>query len=175
MQTPLLLKQKKLVILALVLTTSLAFTACTPKNTTSVSTPNTETTPEDNPTVTMPPEVKQMVEDQMAKDAAASPSALTGVVDPETGVRTIDVEAGSFYYLPNTIRVKKGEKVKLVMRSVDMMHDLNIDELKVKVPVTKSGSTATAEFTPTQTGIFEYYCSVGQHRANGQVGTMIVE
>jgi nitrosocyanin len=90
------------------------------------------------------------------------------------GVKTVEVEAGSFYYKPNTITVKKGEKVKIVMKSVDMMHDFNIDELGVKVPITKSGSTATAEFTADKVGTFEYYCSVGQHRANGQVGTLVV-
>lgn len=90
-------------------------------------------------------------------------------------VRIIDMEAGAFYYKPNEIRVKKGEKVKIVMKSVDMMHDFNIDELGVKMPVAKSGETGTVEFTADKTGTFEYYCSVGQHRKNGQVGTLIVE
>ena len=31
------------------------------------------------------------------------------------------------------------------------------------------------EFTVDKTGTFEYYCSVGQHRANGMVGNLIVE
>ena len=90
-------------------------------------------------------------------------------------VKIVEVEAGSFYYKPNEIRVKKGEKVKLTLKSVDMMHDLNIDELGVKVPVTRSGNTATVEFTADEVGEFEMYCSVGQHRKNGQVGTLIVE
>jgi heme/copper-type cytochrome/quinol oxidase subunit 2 len=85
------------------------------------------------------------------------------------------MEAGSFYYSPNEIRVKKGETVKIVMKSVDMMHDFNIDELDVKLPITKSGETNSVEFTADTVGEFEFYCSVGQHRANGQVGTLIVE
>lgn len=56
-----------------------------------------------------------------------------------------------------------------------MMHDFNIDELGVKVPITKSGSSAFVDFTPDKTGTFEYYCSVGSHRANGQVGKITVE
>lgn len=90
-------------------------------------------------------------------------------------VRIIDMEAGAFYYKPNEIRVKKGEKIKIVMKSVDMMHDFNIDELGVKIPIAKSGETGTVEFTADKAGTFEYYCSVGQHRKNGQVGTLIVE
>jgi len=109
--------------------------------------------------------------------AGSSSAGINDTPMEETAseVTTIDLEAGSFYYKPTEIRVKKGEKIKIVMKSVDMMHDFNIDELGVKIPITKSGETATVEFTADQVGEFEYYCSVGQHRANGQVGTIIVE
>jgi len=90
-------------------------------------------------------------------------------------VKTINVEAGSFYFKPNEIRVKKGEKVRIILASKDMMHDFNIDELGVSVPVTKAGDTSTAEFVANKTGEFEYYCSVGQHRKMGQVGKIIIE
>jgi nitrosocyanin len=101
-------------------------------------------------------------------------SSASATTDNGT-VKTFTIEAGSFYYKPNAITVKKGDKVKIVMNSVDMMHDFNIDELKVKLPITKSGETNTVEFTADTAGTFEFYCSVGQHRANGQVGTLIVE
>lgn len=97
------------------------------------------------------------------------------VMGTETEVKTIQIEAGSFYYNPKEIKVKKGEKVKIVMTSKDMMHDFNIDELGVKLPITKSGETSEVEFTADTIGTFEYYCSIGQHRQNGQVGTLIVE
>lgn len=102
-------------------------------------------------------------------------TVATDSADTAMDVKTITVDAGSFYFKPNEIRVKKGEKIKIVMTSKDMMHDFNIDELSVKMPITKSGTTGTVEFTANQAGTFEYYCSVGQHRANGQVGTLIVE
>ncbi|OGK17135.1 hypothetical protein A2690_02060 [Candidatus Roizmanbacteria bacterium RIFCSPHIGHO2_01_FULL_39_12b] len=73
------------------------------------------------------------------------------------------------------IRAKKDEKIKLVMKSADQMHNLNIDELGVKLPITKAGNTAPVEFVSSKIGEFEYYCSIGQHRANGQTGTLIVE
>ena len=56
-----------------------------------------------------------------------------------------------------------------------MMHDFNIDELGVDGPVIKAGETTTIDFVADQVGEFEYYCSVVQHRANGQVGMLIVE
>lgn len=119
---------------------------------------------------TMTPTTGTVEETQPADDTVMTEETVS-----EDGIRTINMEAGSFYYTPNEIRVKKGETVKIVMKSVDMMHDFNIDELDVKLPITKSGETSTVEFTADTVGEFEYYCSVGQHRANGQVGRLIVE
>jgi heme/copper-type cytochrome/quinol oxidase subunit 2 len=114
-------------------------------------------TPKDSGTMT--PETTQVV---------VTPEAVD-VVNGE-----ITVEAGSFYYKPNLIKVKKGEKVKLTLNSASMMHDFKIDELGIEVPVTKSGSSSTVEFTVDKVGEFEFYCSVGAHKANGQVGKLIV-
>ena len=94
------------------------------------------------------------------------------LVDVTSGV--ISIEAGSYYYKPNMIRVKKGQKIKLTLNAVSMMHDFNIDELKIKIPVTKDGTSSTVEFTVDQVGELEFYCSVGEHRKLGQVGKLIV-
>lgn len=93
----------------------------------------------------------------------------------DVSVQTITMEAGAFYYKPTVIKAKVGDKIKVVMTSKDMMHDFVIDELGVKLPITKSGETNEVEFTATKAGTFEFYCSVGQHRKNGQVGQLIVE
>ncbi|MBI2310236.1 cupredoxin domain-containing protein [Candidatus Collierbacteria bacterium] len=105
-------------------------------------------------------------------ESVATPTPTATPVDVVNGA--IAVEAGSFYYKPNLIHVKKGVKVKLTLNAVSLMHDFNIDELGIKVPVTKSGSSSTVEFTADKVGEFEFYCSIGQHRANGQVGKLIV-
>ena len=107
--------------------------------------------------------------------ASATPSSAATTAAATSDVKIVNVEAGSFYFKPNEIRVKKGEKVKIVMTSKDMMHDFTIDELGVKLPITKAGTTNSVEFVATKAGTFEFYCSVGQHRANGQVGKLIVE
>lgn len=88
---------------------------------------------------------------------------------------TISIEAGAHYYKPNILKLKKGEKVTLKFKAVDMMHNFNIDELGLKIPLTKSGDEVSVDFTPTKSGEFEYYCSIGQHRQLGQVGKLIVE
>lgn len=110
------------------------------------------------------------------EQSAATPvPTATDMADTGSEVKTFDVEAGSFYYKPNEIKVKVGDKVKINLTSVDMMHDFNIDELGVDMPIVKSGNSASVEFTASKAGTFEFYCSVGKHRANGQVGKLIVE
>jgi heme/copper-type cytochrome/quinol oxidase subunit 2 len=107
--------------------------------------------------------------------ASPAPTSSASAATTAAGVKVIAVEAGSFYYKPNEIRVKKGEKVKIDLTAVDMMHDFNIDALNVHLPITKSGTSSSVVFTADRTGVFEYYCSVGNHRARGQVGKLIVE
>lgn len=126
----------------------------------------TEQAPAASPTNnTMPTDESQAVVDEK-----------TVVTDEALAeIKTINMEAGAFYYLPAEIKVKKGEKVKIVFTSKDMMHDFNVDELGIKSPIVKSGQTAEFEFSADKVGTFEYYCSVGQHRAQGQIGKLIVE
>lgn len=107
--------------------------------------------------------------------------AMTTEVSPTAGEAmtedavTFDLEGGAFYYKPNELRVKKGQKVTINFKAVDLMHDFVVDELSVKSDTIKGGESTTFEFTPDKAGTFEFYCSVGQHRANGMVGKLIVE
>lgn len=87
----------------------------------------------------------------------------------------IEVEGGSFNFEPNEIRVKAGEPVTIKLNSVDMMHDFVIDELEVRTEIIKGGESTTVTFTPTEKGEYEFYCSVGNHKAQGMVGALIVE
>lgn len=87
---------------------------------------------------------------------------------------TINVEAGNYYFSPQTINVKKGQKVRIVLTAKGMTHDFVIDELGVSVPLTDPGQTNSVVFTADQVGSFTYYCSVANHRRLGQVGTLTV-
>lgn len=120
------------------------------------------------PTNTQDSQVQPTMAETTTSEPTPSESMASDVV-------TVDMEAGSFYYTPKEIRVKKGQTVRINLTAKDMMHDLNIDELTVDGPVIKEGESTTIEFVASEIGSFEYYCSVGQHRANGQVGTLIVE
>lgn len=115
-----------------------------------------------------------MMESAMPEGSASGDSMVQGITS-EDGVTTVTMEAGAFYYSVEEIRVKQGDTVRIVMTSKDMMHDFTIDELDVKSEVARAGETITVEFTADKVGEFEYYCSVGQHRSQGQVGTIVVE
>src|SRR6185369_15172415 len=91
-----------------------------------------------------------------------------------TAEQTIAVEGGSFYFKPNVITVKKGQKVKIVFTNAGGMHNFTIDAFNVKSETINNGST-TVEFTPDKTGTFEFYCAVGNHRQMGMTGKLIVQ
>lgn len=120
-------------------------------------------------------EEEMMQEDTMMEEGSRADTMMQEEGMEDVDVVEIDMEAGSFFYAPDVITVKQGQTVRINFTASDMMHDLNIDELDVDGPITESGETTTIEFVADQAGEFEYYCSVGQHRANGQVGTLTVE
>jgi len=72
--------------------------------------------------------------------------------------------------------VQQGDLVRIEFESTEGMHDWVVDEFgaSTEVVMTADGMTAV-EFVADQTGTFEYYCSVGSHRANGMFGNLIVE
>ncbi len=88
---------------------------------------------------------------------------------------TFNVTGGSLYFTPSVIRVKKGDKVKIVFTNAGGTHNFSLDEFQVKTPTVSTRESATVEFVVDKTGTFEYYCGVGRHRAMGQKGSLIVE
>lgn len=90
-------------------------------------------------------------------------------------VKTFNVGASNFSFSLNEIRVKKGDTVKIVLSNNDGMHDWVIDEFNARTSRIGEGQTETIEFKADKIGTFEYYCSVGQHRAMGMKGNLIVE
>lgn len=89
--------------------------------------------------------------------------------------KTFEVKGLNYSYDVKEIKVKLNDKVKINFTNTEGMHDFRIDELGVKTNVIKEGVTESAEFVADKMGTFEYYCSVGQHRANGMWGKLIVE
>jgi len=103
---------------------------------------------------------------QEAKDSAGSPMQ---------GVHEIQVTLRKYEFTPGSLRVKKGERVRLIMAAVDHDHGFKLDDFDINQKVRK-GTTAIVDFTADKSGTFQFRCSnvcgLG-HR--GMKGTLIVE
>src|SRR3989344_1401173 len=73
------------------------------------------------------------------------------------------------------IVVKQGDKVRIEFSSQEGFHDWVVDEFNAATERVGAGAASSVEFIADKKGTFEYYCSVGQHRANGMKGRFIVE
>ncbi len=85
------------------------------------------------------------------------------------------VLGSNFAYDITEMRVQEGDVVTVTFRSVDGFHDWVVDEFDAATQKVSTGNETTVTFTADKKGTYEYYCSVGSHRANGMVGTLIVE
>ncbi len=91
-----------------------------------------------------------------------------------TSVKEFTVEGSSFAFAPKTMSVNKGDTVKITFVNKIGFHDLVIDEFNARTKQIKAGESETITFVADKAGSFEYYCSVGTHRAQGMVGTLTV-
>jgi len=95
--------------------------------------------------------------------------------ETEGEVREFNLTATSFKYDITEIRVKQGETVRINLTAGNGLHDWVIDEFGAATKQLAAGESDSVEFVASQTGEFEYYCSVGNHRQMGMVGKLIVE
>jgi plastocyanin len=105
-------------------------------------------------------------------------------VPPEAGespvpemevVKEFTVSGKNFSFTPSLITVQKGDKVKITFQNSAGFHDFVIDEYGVATKQTNAPTTEILEFTADKAGSFEYYCSVGTHKALGMKGILKVE
>jgi cytochrome c oxidase subunit 2 len=93
--------------------------------------------------------------------------------------KTFEVVARRFAFEPSTIEVTEGDRVRLLVRSADGPHGVEIKEFKVKkaVPRAKPGdSPVTIEFLASTAGKFPILCS--EYCGNGHddmTGTLVVQ
>jgi cytochrome c oxidase subunit II len=73
--------------------------------------------------------------------------------------REIHLTAKKFDFTPDTITLKKGEPVVLVISSEDRKHGFNLRAFGVRTDVNPGGS-ARIRLTPDKTGKFTFSCDV---------------
>lgn len=134
---------------------------------------------------------EEMMEDTASADADAAAndateddesmldadvSAETEVdVDADTTTHVIDLDGFNYGYSMDEIRVSEGDTVTINLTSTDGFHDWVVDEFDAATERIRDGETTSVTFVADTAGTYEFYCSVGNHRAEGMVGTLIVE
>jgi uncharacterized cupredoxin-like copper-binding protein len=112
-------------------------------------------------------------------------------------VTTVTLNAADFSFSPATIDVVAGQPVKIVVQNTGVqIHDFTIRAIPLGGAAHGSGAsdehahtagdsavhvaaavgaTSTIEFTPTESGTYEFECSVAGHKDAGMVGTLTVK
>ena len=94
---------------------------------------------------------------------------------PPADPRTIEITARRFVFEPAQIEVAVGEPVRLVVRSADGVHGLEIKKVKVQKLIPRGGEPVVIDFTPKEAGRFPILCSeyCGDEHDNMR-GTLVV-
>lgn len=106
--------------------------------------------------------------------ATSSTSTGTKATSTSESVKSFTVEGKNYSFSPATMTVKKGDRVRIIFNNTGGLHDWVLDEFNAKTKQLAAGASETIEFVADKAGTFEYYCSVGQHRAMGMKGTLTV-
>ncbi len=87
----------------------------------------------------------------------------------------LQLEASSFVFDPQVIRVRQGDRVSLELQSVDVTHGIYIDGYGIET-IAEPGRTVRVEFVADRAGKFRYRCSVACGAMHPfMIGELIVE
>ena len=92
-----------------------------------------------------------------ATPAAPRPPGLAAQAEGEP--RTIEVVARRFAFEPAEIQVAVGERVRLLVRSADGLHGIEIKKVKVSKEIPRGNKPVAIEFTADEAGRFPILCS----------------
>lgn len=112
-------------------------------------------------------EMDELLEDMIDED-----------VDSETSeVREFHVEGfDNFSFSMNEMNVNAGDTIRVTFFNAgNMPHDIVFEGIDdASTSILSGGEEEVIEFTVSESGTYEYYCSVGNHREMGMIGTLTV-
>jgi cytochrome c oxidase subunit 2 len=99
------------------------------------------------------------------------PLLALGSDEPGSNPGTFEIVASRYAFDPARIEVRPGDHVKLVLRSADTTHGLEIEGYGVKVLIPKGGEEVSVDFMAHRPGKFRIkcseYCGSGHRRMQG--------
>lgn len=97
------------------------------------------------------------------------------IVSPQDGIRQASFTPVSEQYGDTRIIVKKGDMLRILVTSTDIVHGFGLLEWGINKQ-TPPGETVTIEFLADQTGSFAFFCTVFCGVGHPQhLGTLVVE
>lgn len=96
-------------------------------------------------------------------------------VNVDGEVRQFNLDAYNFGFSEETIIVNEGDTVTITVTSTDGLHDWVVEGFGAATERVSVGDMASVTFIADSAGEYEFYCSVGNHRAQGMTGTLIVQ
>jgi cytochrome c oxidase subunit II len=111
------------------------------------------------------------------------PAALPSIVADDANdqvrqtaeVHEFQITSRKYEFGPSSLRVTKGDHLKLVIGALDHDHGFRLDEFHINKNIEK-GKTVTVEFTADKAGTFPFrcsnFCGLGH---GGMKGTLVVD
>mgnify|MGYP001581408863 CR=1 FL=1 len=121
------------------------------------------------------PVVSPVAQSPITKPTVVPEPTPTPEATIASSVKEFTVTASNFKYDVKSMKVKKGDTVKIIFKNSEGFHDFIIDEFDVATSQIGAEEEDEIEFVADKAGTFEYYCSVGKHRSMGMVGKLVVE
>lgn len=87
------------------------------------------------------------------------PGSQTASARQATGPRVIDVIARRYAFEPPEIQVAVGEAVRLMVRSADGLHGIEIKQFRVKKELERGAKPVAIDLKPDTAGRFPILCS----------------
>ena len=91
------------------------------------------------------------------------------------GSNEIAIQAMKFDFTPETVKVKRGEPVTLVLTSIDRIHGFKMPDFGIRTDIVP-GEERRITITPEKAGTFVFFCDVFCGDGHEEMsGTLIVE
>lgn len=114
-------------------------------------------------------EMRQDMQEQ--EDTSASADTAEAI---PADAKVFEVRGSNYAFDVQEITVAKGDTVVINFQSTGGFHDWTVDVFDAQTQKVQPGTQTSVTFVADEAGTFEYYCSVGDHRARGMVGTLTV-
>ena len=108
----------------------------------------------------------------LALAAILTTAGIGGYAQSTASTVEIKMTAKKYDFVPDTVTVKKGDRVKLVITALDHDHGIEIEAFHINQKLPK-GEPVTVEFVAGQAGTFPFrcsqFCGLGHKKMKGKL------